>query len=260
MSRLRRLLPSRAMAVALLAVFLAVGGRSAYAAASSFLLNTTNTSTAQTALDGSAVVGPALQITNTNSQKGSTALALNVAAANPPFTVNSTKKVVKLNADKLDGIDSTGFVQGSEHALANRISLTVPLNQNTGATVLTIPGFGTLSVNCSDLTTAGQINENYLSFTNTSGQSLDVDRLEMYSDLDNTPTKLTEDVLSPGATDATDFSFVATAGGQIAYSHAEYQIGAGTGSGSTLATIVANVTMTLGAATCVTSAQAITLP
>jgi hypothetical protein len=257
MSRLRRLLPSRAMAVALLAVFLAVGGRSAYAAANSFLLNTTNTSSAQTTLNGSAVTGPALQLTNTSKNKNATALALDVNTANAPFTVNSTKKVAKLNADRLDGIDSKGFVQGSEHALANRVSLTVPVDQNTAATVLTLPGFGTLTVNCSDLSNGA--NENYVSFTNTSGSALDVDRLEMYSDQDNTPTKLTEDVLSPGATDSTDFSFVVDAG-DIALSRAEYQIGTGTGSGSQLATIVANVTMPRGSATCVTSAQAITMP
>ncbi len=139
------------MAVALLAVFLAFGGRSAYAAANSFLLNTTNTSTAQTTLNGSAVVGPALQVTNTNSQKDSTGLALNVASGHAPFTVNSTTKVAKLNADKLDGIDSKGFVQGSEHALANRVLLTVPMTTEHRRTVLTVPGFGTLTVNCSDL-------------------------------------------------------------------------------------------------------------
>jgi hypothetical protein len=98
------------MAVALFGVFLAVGGGPAYAAAANFLLNVSNTSTAQTTLNGSAVAGKALQITNTNTGAAATALGLTVAAGHAPFTVSSQVKVAKLNADFLDGKDSTAFL------------------------------------------------------------------------------------------------------------------------------------------------------
>ena len=93
MSRPHRFLPSPAMAVATLALVAAAGGQPAYAAATNFLLNAGNTSTAQTTLNGSAVAGKALQITNSNTATGATALGLNVAAGHAPFTVNSTAKV-----------------------------------------------------------------------------------------------------------------------------------------------------------------------
>jgi hypothetical protein len=105
------------MAVALFGVFLAVGGgQAAYAAAANFLLNVSNTSTAQTTLNGSAVAGKALQITNTNTATAATALGLTVAAGHPPFAVSSQVKVAKLNADFLDGKDSTAFLPVSGKA------------------------------------------------------------------------------------------------------------------------------------------------
>ena len=55
--------------------------------------------------------GKALQLTNNDtSNAASTALGLNVASGHAPFTVNTGIKVPSLNADKLDGIDSTGFL------------------------------------------------------------------------------------------------------------------------------------------------------
>jgi len=52
---------------------------------------------------------PALQATNTGTGPGAAFLAGGTA---PPFTVSSSTKVTDLNADQLDGIDSTGFVNG----------------------------------------------------------------------------------------------------------------------------------------------------
>ncbi|MGN6377856.1 MAG: hypothetical protein ACTHNU_02795 [Gaiellales bacterium] len=120
MARARRLIPSPAMAGAMAALIVAVGGQAAYAAAANFLLNTINTGTAQTTLSGSGIAGRALQITNTNTGAGATALGLNVASGHTPFTVNSTTKVAKLNADLLDGINSTGFVQGTGSTYGTR--------------------------------------------------------------------------------------------------------------------------------------------
>jgi hypothetical protein len=103
----RRLVPSPAMGVALFAVVLALGGQSAYAAATNFLLNTTNTSSSTTTLSASKVAGTGLKLTNKNSNATATALGLSVASGHPPFTVNSSTRVANLNADKLDGLDSS---------------------------------------------------------------------------------------------------------------------------------------------------------
>jgi hypothetical protein len=132
------------MAVALLALGVALAGQDAYAAVTNFLLNTTNTSTSPTVLNGSAVSGKAaLQLTNTNTANGSTALGLKVGAGHAPFTVNSTTKVPKLNADLLDGIDSTGFLQadGSSYTQAVAIPRLQSADNELVLSPVSFPGF-----------------------------------------------------------------------------------------------------------------------
>jgi hypothetical protein len=110
------------MAVALVALVLVFGSQAAFAAPVNFLLNQGNTGTAQTTLTGSAVAGKALQITNTNTDPAATALGLTVAAGHAPFSVSSQVKVAKLNADFLDGKDSTAFLPvGGKAADANTL-------------------------------------------------------------------------------------------------------------------------------------------
>jgi hypothetical protein len=94
----------------------ALGGTNAYATVKTFMLGAANTSDAPTTL--AAAASPTwpttgsqrlLQLTNTNTATGATALGLNVASGHAPFTVNSGTKVTNLNADKLDGIDSSAL-------------------------------------------------------------------------------------------------------------------------------------------------------
>src|SRR5215216_7386331 len=66
-----------------------------------------NTATAITKLTGTVGGGPALQVSNPSTATGSTALDLQVATGKAPMRVNRTTKVTNLNADKLDGQDST---------------------------------------------------------------------------------------------------------------------------------------------------------
>ena|SRR5215218_911055 len=66
-----------------------------------------NTATAITKLTGTVGGGPALQVSNPSTATGSTALDLQVATGKAPMKVNSQTKVTNLNADKLDGQDST---------------------------------------------------------------------------------------------------------------------------------------------------------
>jgi hypothetical protein len=101
--------PSPAMIVALAALFVALGGVGVAATGGNFILGQSNTAGAKTSLSAQ-INGKALDITNNNTGSSATALGLNVASGRPPFAVNSQSKVANLNADKLDGLDSTSFL------------------------------------------------------------------------------------------------------------------------------------------------------
>jgi hypothetical protein len=98
------------MAVALLALFVALGGVSYAATGGNFILGQPNTATTKTALTA-PVAGTGFEVANTNTSAGSTALSLTVAASHAPMVVNSTTKVQKLNADLIDGLDSSKFAR-----------------------------------------------------------------------------------------------------------------------------------------------------
>ena len=51
-----------------------------------------------------------LQLTNNSTGSSATALGLTTPSSRPPLIVSSQAKVANLNADKLDGIDSAGFL------------------------------------------------------------------------------------------------------------------------------------------------------
>jgi hypothetical protein len=75
-----------------------------------WILGQLNSATAITRLAGSGGVdGPMLVVTNNDSGSDDTALDLNVQSGEPPMTVNSQTKVTNLNADRLDGMNSTAF-------------------------------------------------------------------------------------------------------------------------------------------------------
>jgi len=88
--------------------FVVLGGVSYAATGGNFILGKANSASSTSSLSA-PVNGKALQVNNTSTGTGATALGLNVASGHAPFTVNSGTKVANLNADKLDGIDSTGF-------------------------------------------------------------------------------------------------------------------------------------------------------
>ena len=77
-----------------------------------FNIGKTNTVDAQSTLKGSSS-GKTLQLTNSGA---GSALGLSVATGKAPLTVNSGVKVAKLNADRLDGIDSDGFLRANGKA------------------------------------------------------------------------------------------------------------------------------------------------
>jgi hypothetical protein len=95
--------------MATLAVFMVLGGTTFAASGGNFILGQSNSASSTTSLSASTP-GPALKATNTST---GTAGSFNVASGHPPFAVNSGAKVANLNADKLDGIDSTGFLSSA---------------------------------------------------------------------------------------------------------------------------------------------------
>jgi len=99
---------SHGTVVAYVALFVALGGTTYAATGGNFILGKPNSASSTSSLTA-PVSGKALQLNNTSTAAGATALGLNVATGHAPFTVNSGTKVANLNADKLDGIDSTGF-------------------------------------------------------------------------------------------------------------------------------------------------------
>jgi hypothetical protein len=98
--------------MATVAVFIALGGTTYAATGGNFILGQSNSASSTTALSA-GTTGPALKVTSTNTTTGATALGLNVPTGHTPFTVNSGTKVAKLNADKLDGLNSTSFLSTS---------------------------------------------------------------------------------------------------------------------------------------------------
>jgi len=67
--------------------------------------------------------GPMIQLTNSSTAAGATALGLTVGSGRPPFTTSSTVRVPKLNADRLGGVDSSSLIQGGGKLLSARVHL-----------------------------------------------------------------------------------------------------------------------------------------
>ena len=93
-----------AFVVSLLGLFIALTGVGHAATGGKLTLGHANTASKGTALRSKG--GPSLTLTNTG---GKPAASFNVLRGKPPFAVNSTAKVKGLNADLLDGIDSSAL-------------------------------------------------------------------------------------------------------------------------------------------------------
>jgi hypothetical protein len=133
----RRRRPSLGLVLLVLSlvIFLAgVAGVADAATGGNFILGQKNTADAKTILSA-PYGGPALQVSNTSTATGATAMELTVAAGKAPLTVNSATKVANLNADRLDSLDSTAFQK--------RITANCP----TGSSVAGVNADG--SVSCS---------------------------------------------------------------------------------------------------------------
>ena len=128
--------PSPTFVIASVALFVALGGPGYAATGGGFVLGSLNTATSPTSLTASGAASTSgLSVTNSNNAAGATALALNVPAGHAPMTVNRSTKVVSLNADWLDGLDSSTFLR--KGALA-----TVSVNGAGGVVDVNNPGTG----------------------------------------------------------------------------------------------------------------------
>src|SRR5437588_7152944 len=114
--RLRSRRPGHATVVAYGALFVALGG-TALATTQTFILGATNRVNAASEVTNvkadnsqNPIASPLLTLTNLGAGTGASALGLTVASGHPPFTTNSATKVTNLNADKVDGLDSSSFV------------------------------------------------------------------------------------------------------------------------------------------------------
>jgi hypothetical protein len=152
-----------------------------------FNLGKTNTVNHATVLQGSTTTR-LLQVTNTGPGP---ALALTVKTGTAPMKVSSGTKVAHLNADMVDGLDSTQFRKVSDPVDAATLGgqapasfvqtdagvvqkvlrgrLTEPLNSGNAA-LLPVAGFGSIEASCG----AGGIASYRLFWRNSSGGVADV--------------------------------------------------------------------------------------
>jgi hypothetical protein len=102
--------PTPSMTVSLLALIVALGGAGYAANGGAFVLGGSNSATTESALTAT-FNGKALRLSNTSAGASASALALSVAMGHPPMTVNTVTKVTNLNADYVDGLDSTALTR-----------------------------------------------------------------------------------------------------------------------------------------------------
>lgn len=104
---------------------------------------------------------PMLKVANLG---GGAAMRIQVQpGAAPPFRVNSNVLVPNLNADTIDGVDSTALIQGTGSIVQARLDEPA---DGANRTILSVPGFGTMEASCDS-------NGYRLFWRNGSGTTLD---------------------------------------------------------------------------------------
>jgi hypothetical protein len=94
----------------------AVSAGAAVATTQTFVLGAANTPDAPSSVvaqnvdDLGGMSAPMIKLTNSSTGSSATPLALKAGVGQPPLTVNTKAKVANLNADWLDGLDSSSFL------------------------------------------------------------------------------------------------------------------------------------------------------
>lgn len=143
-----------ALISAVVAAFVAAGA--AVATTQAFTLGTTNRVDAATKVtnlqsNGSTVNpvdGPILTLENKSATANATPLSLLAAPGRPALKVNNQVKVASLNADLLDGIDSSGFVQGKGTSTSATL---IHSADDVVRPLLTLPKLGSFTAQCRPL-------------------------------------------------------------------------------------------------------------
>jgi hypothetical protein len=134
--------PSSATVIATVALFVALGGAGMAATGGNFILGQSNSADSTSALASGVATGPTLELSNSG---GKPAARFNTPSGVQPFVVNNPSKVQNLNADLLDGIDSTSFTRGGGQLYSAHLER-VPVGADDS--LLTIPGVMTLKYEC----------------------------------------------------------------------------------------------------------------
>jgi len=141
-------------------VLAVVAAGAAVATTQTFMLGTSNrvdAATKVTNLRSNGVVNPIdaplLTLENQSTTANATPLSLVAAANHPALKVNTGARIPNLNADRLDGLDSSGFLQGTGHYY--RAADPTQGLISSPALLMQMPGVGSVSVECTDSNTNG---------------------------------------------------------------------------------------------------------
>jgi hypothetical protein len=119
LARMFRRRPSPSLVISVTALFIALSGWGYAAIGGNLVLGRANRADLSTRLNSAASHGPTLALKNIGGQ---VAASFSVRKGVAPFSVGSTTRVAKLNADLLDGVDSGGFyAAGSKVADSDRL-------------------------------------------------------------------------------------------------------------------------------------------
>ena len=195
-----------------------------------FNLGETNKVNATSSLTGSTKHSM-LSVTNNGA---GTALNLHVAKGKAPFSVNSSAQVAGLNASLLSGLAASQFVQGGGQSRS--FGFTSNITTPNPKTLLSVPGFGTLSGSCNQNMMNGTFAE--VSFL-TGSQTMDKFTAALTSssgiEVDNT-------TLSPN----TSFTFAQASGAGPGAVWQRHILRYATGSGQSLTEHIATIDLMVG--------------
>jgi hypothetical protein len=224
---------SPAALIALLALFVSLGGVGVAATGNNFILGQANSAESKTALTA-GINDKALAITNSNTGSNAGALSLTVASGKPPIVVSAgAGKATGLNADKLDGVDSNSFVRGTAGRIVSSHVVTAIDPNFPEKTILTVPGLGTLTAQCPNF------NGVYVGFHHASSHWMAIDK---------------HDGTDPVVIDATG-TFTQLMSGKAGSDHWTLAIDQGSGPSALVATL--DIYTEYGASDCTFQAQAI---
>ncbi len=118
----------------ILALLFGVASMALGANGNPWILGRGNVATAITSLGGAAgVEGPMLRITNNDAAANDTALDLRVQAGEAPMRVNSTRRVANLNADKIDGKNSSALMPAQTYVVEHEEVIEPPVTGRSKA-------------------------------------------------------------------------------------------------------------------------------